>query len=30
MGRVRVVLGSFYYGSGRDYKCGLKYIYLGS
>ena len=28
MVRVRVVLWGYYYGSGSDYKCGLKYIYL--
>ena len=30
MVRVQVVLVGFYYGSGSDYKCGLKYICLGS
>ena len=30
MVRVRVVLGGFYHGPGSDYKCGLKYICLGS
>ena len=28
MVRVMVVLGGFYYGSGSDYKCGLKYIFV--
>ena len=28
MVRVRVVLGGFYYGSGSDYKCVLKYIFV--
>ena len=28
MVRVRVVLKGFYYGSGRDYKQGLKYIFV--
>ena len=23
-----MVLGGFYYGSGRDYNCGLKYIFV--
>ena len=31
MVRIRVVLGGFYYGSGNNYKYGLKkYICLGS
>ena len=28
MVRVMVVLGGFYYGSGSDYKCELKYIFV--
>ena len=28
MVRVRMVLGGFYYGSGHDYNCGLKYIFV--
>ena len=28
MVRVRVVLVGFYYGSGCDHNCGLKYIFV--
>ena len=28
MVRIRVVLGGFYYGSGYDYKYGLKNIFV--
>ena len=28
MVRVRVVLGFLNYGSGQDYNCGLKYIFV--
>ena len=28
MVRIRVVLGGFYYGSGNDYKYGLKNIFV--
>ena len=28
MVRVGVVLGDFYYGSGKDYKCGLENIFV--